>query len=546
MKFDESLPMPHSSARMHKLVLGTLMLLLSLLSPLKAAERSMTLQECIAEALRHNLGLQVSRISLDITRYQLGMSYSAWEPTLNSSYNHNFSSTPGGLDSQNRAFVGSETDTDSFSTGIGGLLPWGTRYNLGFSGSDSYGSRGGLGTDTNQMTIVTNALVDISTGHTNLFLGTNFGLMPITTPFQNANARAGALTLTQPLLRDAWIDSARLNVSISKRNLKTTELGFRSAVEALVFNVENAYYDLIAAREQVKVQEQAVQLAEQLLAENKKRVEVGALAPLDEKQAESQVASSRATLLSVKQILNVRENVLKSLLTDDYAAIHEVILLPKEVLLALPQMLNLKESWNRGLTLRPDVLTARINLEKQDIQLRYNRNQLFPILDVTGSIGYTGTGQELSDAFSQISGKDNQFWSVGVTMSVPLGNRAARENYKISKATKTQLVLQLKSLEQSVMTSIDDAIKLAQSSFEAVDATRQARSFAEAALDAEQKKLENGKSTSFQVLQLQTDLTDARSREIAALATYNRALAALAQQEGTILDRHKVTFDVVK
>jgi outer membrane protein TolC len=396
------------------------------------------------------------------------------------------------------------------------------------------------------MTIVTNALVDISTGHTNLFLGTNFGLMPITTPFQNANARAGALTLTQPLLRDAWIDSARLNVSISKRNLKTTELGFRSAVEALVFNVENAYYDLIAAREQVKVQEQAVQLAEQLLAENKKRVEVGALAPLDEKQAESQVASSRATLLSVKQILNVRENVLKSLLTDDYAAIHEVILLPKEVLLALPQMLNLKESWNRGLTLRPDVLTARINLEKQDIQLRYNRNQLFPILDVTGSIGYTGTGQELSDAFSQISGKDNQFWSVGVTMSVPLGNRAARENYKISKATKTQLVLQLKSLEQSVMTSIDDAIKLAQSSFEAVDATRQARSFAEAALDAEQKKLENGKSTSFQVLQLQTDLTDARSREIAALATYNRALAALAQQEGTILDRHKVTFDVVK
>jgi len=101
----------------------------------------------------------------------------------------------------------------------------------------------------------------------------------------------------------------------------------------------------------------------------------------------------------------------------------------------------------------------------------------------------------------------------------------------------------LKKLEQDIMIQIDDAVKLAQTSFERVDATKQARLYAEAALEAEQKKLENGKSTSFVVLQLQRDLTTARSQEIRALADYNQALAGLALNEGSVFERNHLTVN---
>jgi outer membrane protein TolC len=100
--------------------------------------------------------------------------------------------------------------------------------------------------------------------------------------------------------------------------------------------------------------------------------------------------------------------------------------------------------------------------------------------------------------------------------------------------------LQLKQLQQRIMITIEDGIASAQTSFQRAQATREAREFAEAALDAEQKKLESGKSTSFEVLRLQRDLTTARSSEIRALADYNIALARLAQSEGSTLERRRV------
>ena len=90
------------------------------------------------------------------------------------------------------------------------------------------------------------------------------------------------------------------------------------------------------------------------------------------------------------------------------------------------------------------------------------------------------------------------------------------------------------------MIQIDDAVKLIRSSFERVEATRAARAFAQEALAAEQKKLENGKSTSFFVLQFQRDLTVRRSEEIRALADYNNSVALLATREGTTLERHGI------
>jgi len=151
--------------------------------------------------------------------------------------------------------------------------------------------------------------------------------------------------------------------------------------------------------------------------------------------------------------------------------------------------------------------------------------------------GWNGSGTEYSDAFGDWGGGDRPYYSYGGKITLPLGNISARNNHRSSKAVQSQAILTVKRLEQNIMIEIDNAIKQAQSSFERVQATRKASEYAAEALAAGQKKLENGKSTTFEVLQLQRDLTSARGTEIQALAAYNKALAQLSLTEGSSLER---------
>jgi outer membrane protein TolC len=255
------------------------------------------------------------------------------------------------------------------------------------------------------------------------------------------------------------------------------------------------------------------------------------------------MATSRAALIDAQREAETRQNNLKVLISDDYASLHDISLLPDEPLQANKQFFNLQDSWGRGLNQRPDLLQTKLDLEQAGIQLKYYRNQVFPQLDAFGSYGYGAGGAntvEFNDVFRDFTDRNQPAYTYGVKFSIPLGNITARNRYKSGKATVQQAVLTLKKTEQNVMVQIDEAIKTAKSAFEKVTATREAREFAEAALEAEQKKLENGKSTSFEVLSLQSQLTAAASAEIRALADYNEALTALAQQEGSTLDRRNI------
>jgi outer membrane protein TolC len=201
-------------------------------------------------------------------------------------------------------------------------------------------------------------------------------------------------------------------------------------------------------------------------------------------------------------------------------------------------------SWSRGLAQRPDVIESRINLQNQGIQLKYLRNQVWPELDLTGSYGMGGAGREFQNALGQLEAGNRPAYSYGAKLSIPLGNVSARNSLKAGRITEKQLLLGLKKLEQSVMVQIDNAVKSARASWEGAEASKQARIFAEAALDAEQKKYAVGKSTTFTVLRLQNDLTSARSSEILAQANYLKSLAVLAEQEGSTLERRKMDLMV--
>ena len=207
---------------------------------------------------------------------------------------------------------------------------------------------------------------------------------------------------------------------------------------------------------------------------------------------------------------------------------------------------NLQDSWQRGLALRPDLQQAKLDLERRDISLRLQKNQILPALDVFGRYGLSGNRVNTSygDVLSDLTRDRNPSYSFGGSLTIPLGNIGARNRYKATRAEKEQAMLQLDKLKQDIMVLIDDSVKAAQSAFERVQATREARTYAETALDAEQKKLENGKSTTFQVLVLQRSLTSASFEEIRALAEYNNSLANLAFREGTTLDRHRLNVNL--
>jgi outer membrane protein TolC len=470
------------------------------------AGREMSLTDCIQAALQHNLDVQIERYDPQISLYNLNAAYGGYDPTLDISGQHDFNVQPSGaLAAGNIPIPATTSKENAFSSGIGGSLPWGLQYN--FSGNVS---------ET---------------------------MFPGSTNSQQTSSGSIGVTLTQPLLKNFWIDTTRLTIRVAKNRLQYSEQGLRLQIITSVTAVANAYYELIFAQENLKVQQDALDLAQTQLDQDNQRMQIGTLAQLSVQQDESQVAQSKANLIAAQSTLETDQNTLKNLLTDDYSKWHDTDIQPSETLTAPMQSFDLQDSWSKGMTERPDLLQARLNVEQQGIQLKFYRNQLFPELDLTGTYGFNGAGQEYSGTFNQVNEGNAPFYSYGVQLSVPLSDIGPRNQYKSTKATLQQLLLQLKQLEQNIMVEIDNAVKIAQSDYQSVDATREARIYAEAALDAEQKTYAVGKATTFEVLQYQNDLTTARGQEIRALANYEEALANLAAQEGSTLERNGINIE---
>ena len=506
------LDMSHGTLVLHSSLALAAVILLSVLTfnanagSVSAETRELSLKDCIQLALKNNLGLEISRINPLLARQSLELSRMAYDPSIRFSTDAASSSSPSGVDDQNRAFIGTETTSQTYSSGLNGSASSGLSYGINANLSSRDGVNGGG-------------------------------------PFENTSGST-SLSLRQPLLKNAWIDSTRMSIRINRNNLRASELSLQEAVMSLVTRVERSYYDLILARIRVRVQEQALELTERLLRANQRRVEVGLMAALDEKQTESQVAARQANLRATQRALVAQAYALKRLLTDDIAAWRLIEITPTEQLIALPQEFDLHQSWGIALRKRPDLLQSRIGIESDGITLKFRKNQLFPQLDLVASAGYSGSKREYSGVLNDVFDGDSPRYSVGAVISFPLGNRSSRKQYEMEKTRNRRSILNLKEQEQSIMTEVALNIELAQTAYDQVATTRKSREFAEIALEAEEKKLAIGKSTSFIVLQLQRDLTTARSSEVNALADYNKALATLALSEGTTLERLKIDLNI--
>ena len=456
--------------------------------------------ELIRIALTNNLDIRISQLQPQIDQFGLSGLYGAYEPSFAMNVTHSYNSSPPGIFTQTGTNYGAFIEQiNTYSPGLSGAAPWGLAYN--FTGPLSE---------------------DNESGAPDLY------------------SSSPQVTLSQPLLKNLWIDNSRYQISLSKQNLKLDQLALRLQIMTVINSVKAAYYNLIYARETVRVQQMAVKLAEETMSEDEQRVRAGALAPLDEKQAESQAASARSDLLAAQANLAVQENTIKSLLALNQTNWASLTPVPAEILVAVPENPDARDCWRAGMEKRPDMLQARLNIEKQHLTIKYDFNQLFPEIDVVGGYGRNATALTFNGNLETIRQGAYPDYYYGVAMTIPLGNSGPRNNYKAAKASLEQLLLQAKKVEWSIVTAIDNDIAKIQSDLLRVDATRQARQYAEEALQAEQVKLQQGKNTSFFVLQAQQTLTARRSDEIQALANYNIDLEQLSFDDGRILERNHI------
>jgi len=459
--------------------------------------RMLSLDDVVQMVLTNNLDIQISKYTPVIDQLALNGLFSAYDPAFSLSASRTYNSQPG-QPFMGFSFPANVTVDRNYSPGLTGTLPFGLSYNLTAPLSDQ------------------------------------------TYPNSQYNA-SPALTLKQPILKNFLIDNTRYQIQLSRRTLRSDQLALRLQMETSVYSVKAAYYNLIAARGTVDVQSAAVKLAQQLVDENTRKVQLGALAPLDQRQAESQAASSQADLLAAELAQATQENTLKSLLVplqlDEWRDITPV---PTDALLALPENPDLSECLRQAIESRPEMLQAKINLEKQHLSIQYTRNQLYPEIDLTGSYGRNGGGMAFGPTLDNIRQGADPAYSYGVIITFPLENTAARNAYKSAQASLEQLLLQAKKVETTIVVAVDNDVKTVRSDLLRVEATRAASEYAQDALRAGQARLQAGSTTSFEVLQLQSNLTTARSAEIRALADYNIALEQLALDEGATLQRSKI------
>lgn len=476
--------------------------------------RTVSLNEAVRIALQQNMKIKVGSTTPQIAKLELERSYSAYDPVLSGRGEQSFNNRPGGFDSSlGIALPGSENWNERFQLGVDGSLPTGTRYSL----SSSLNRTSGRFFDR---------------GSSNW----------INQPFEYSSL--AQVNITQPLLKDLWIDSGRYQIRLAKSDFKISKFDLEFSIMEVVHSVSQAYYDLIASRDQIKVRQMALQLKEQAASDTKKKVQAGSAAPLEEKQAESEAAVAKVGLITALNNADLAENVLKGLISDDFDSLENTVIEPSEKLMVVTQVIDRDESKRMAFEMRPDYLAQKERLEKQKIQVVYFKNQLFPSLDLVGSYGRNGIGDTTLNTLDTIG--DNRFprWGGGAVLTVPLSRVKERSNNKIAKIYVEQSLLQMKKQEQEIRREVDDAVKQVRSALATIDASREARVYAEAALDAEQKRLENGKSTNFQVLKLQDTLTQARSAEIDAMSKYNKSLHDLYFKEGTTLQRAKIDLQV--
>jgi outer membrane protein TolC len=369
------------------------------------------------------------------------------------------------------------------------------------------------------------------------------------------------LSLTQPLLKNFGIDLNKSNVHIANNKVDISENEFKTKVIAVVSEIENTYWDFVFSLKDLEVKQKSLERAKDLQRLVKSQVLVGTLAPIETLQAESEVASREEFLLTAQDAIEDNQDKLKNILNIEFLSSEGLRpIYPSTPANIIIEEIDIKESIKMALANRPDYLGKKKDLENKDILVKYQENQIYPSVDLVGSMGLNGLSGEAititSGTFQGTSAFGGSYgnsltdslstnyydWEIGVKFSYPLGNRAAKSKLSTSRLEKAQLILDIKDLEREIILDIREAVRQLKTDSKRIKAATVAKQLAEEKLKAEEKKFEVGLSTSFNVLEFQEDLAEAQSNEIKTILDYKQSRIRFRRSTASTLKYHDVTL----
>jgi outer membrane protein len=411
---------------------------------------------------------------------------------------------------------------------------------------------------------------NLSVGFNNSRLTTN---SPVTSfsPSLTSNFR---LTLSQPLLQGFGILSNTRFIRIAKNNREISDVAFRLQVITTINQIENIYWDLVSAYENVRVQQDSLALAQRTLSDTQKQVQIGTLAPIEVVRAQSTVATNQQNLIVAQTNLQLQQllmkNALSRTLVDPRLADAEVIPTSTMVVPQNEEIQPVQDLINDALSHRAELVESRIDLSNRELTRKTAKNALLPTLSLFAYYGGSGIGGAQNPAATcnnpqnppEASGfcippgrlAGNSYAGtlgdlvdssapdkgVGLTLSIPIRNRAAQANQVRSELEYRQSQMRLLQLENQVRIEVRNAQFSVQQNRAAVAAAQAAVTLAQQSLDAEQKKYALGASTSTLVLQNSTSLTQAESALVSAKAAYEKSRVELDRSTGLLLDHNGI------
>ena len=466
----------------------------------------LTSEQAVARALDKNLTLASERITPETWDLQISAAMANYLPNLTSGFTNQSA-----VQLNTNLFAGGNRvtqDTQAWSGGLAQNVWWGGgNYVMNF-------------TNNRAASDATNSTV-------------------------NPNYQSGfQAQYVQPLLRNFKIDNNRLNITSNRLSQDTSELNLKATTASTVAQVRNAYWELVYARQAVEAAQSSLDLASKLVGDNRSRVEIGTMAPIDVVQAQADEATRRQTLVNAQATLRNDELALKRLIvdgTDD--ELWKATLVPTDLPTSAPQAIDLEGAVQIALNSRTDLATTRKNLELTDAQMKNLVNQTLPQLDFIGTYTLNGRGGTglirdpqapanivdtipggYIDALRGIGTFDAPTWNARVQFALPLGISAPKANVARQRLLRRQTEAQIKAAELQIATDVTTAALAIRNSLEAMQAATAARELSVKRLEAAQSKFEVGMSNNFEVLQAQRDLADARNRELRETLNYQRAL----------------------
>jgi len=378
-----------------------------------------------------------------------------------------------------------------------------------------------------------------------------------------------SMGFNQPLLSGFGLKPNLRFLLVARNNENVSGAIFQNQLQTTIAQVENAYWDMAQFEQNVKVAEQALAAAQRLYDNSKRQAEVGALAPLDVVSAQSAVAASERDLVVARTNLQIQEITLKNLLSKridsdlESAQIVTTDPLPEPRDSDIPSLQDALADAYRN---RPDLKTAQMNVQNEQISSQYTANNLLPSGNVFGQYASAGlqgncvvtaratcntvglppgtvVPSGTAASLSQMARGTFAEESVGFALTLPLKNRAAQADNLRAQFEMQQAQINLQSLRNQAELTIRQAmIGLVQGKAQE-EAAHQAAVLAQQSLDAEQKKLAVGASTFYNVVLRQRDLTTAQYAEIEAADAYAKSLVAIDEARGATLDRNRITFN---